>query len=291
MKKYLKRIPLYMVAISAGLYIVFFFTQASLIFVPNNQMIATPSENDWGYDEILLAVDGESTVLWFIPLEGARRTVLYSHGNDSNISTCLGVAKLFRSLGFSVALYDYGGYGKSTGAPSEQRLYADAVAAWEYLTEERELDPASILLWGPSFGGGPTCELATRVKPGGVVLENAFTSMSDAAFKDYPWFPGWLFIRHRFDNEAKMPRIHAPVLVIHSQGDMLYPYSQGKRLFEAANDPKQFLEVFGDHGEGAQVSREIFVKGVERFLGTISSFKTMNTVGTAESKPEGPPSG
>jgi hypothetical protein len=158
-KKYLKRIPLYLAAIGAGLYVVFFFAQASLILVPNNQMIATPSVHDWGYDEILLNVDSESTVLWFIPLEGARGTVLYSHGNDFNISTCLGVVKHFRSLGFSVALYDYGGYGKSTGAPSEVRLYADAMAAWEYLTEERELDPASILLWGPSFGGGPTCEL------------------------------------------------------------------------------------------------------------------------------------
>ena len=269
MKKYLKRIPLYLAMIGAGLYVVFFFAQASLIFVPNNQMIATPSVHDWEYEEVALNVDGESTVLWFIPLEGARGTVLYSHGNDSNISTCLGVVKLFRSLGFSVALYDYGGYGKSTGTPSEERLYADAMAAWEYLTEERKLDPGAILLWGPSFGGGPTCELATRVKPAGVVLENTFTSMSDAAFKDYPWFPGWLFIRHRFDNEAKMPEIHAPVMVIHSQGDMLYPYSQGQRLFEAANDPKQFLEVFGDHGEGAQVSREILMEGVEGFLRTI----------------------
>ncbi len=276
MKKYLKRIPLYLAAIGAGLYVVFFFAQKSLIFVPNTQMIATPSVHDWGYNEILLNVDGESTVLWFIPLEGARGTVLYSHGNDSNISTCLGVVKLFRSLGFSVALYDYGGYGKSTGAPSEVRLYADAMAAWEYLTEERKLDPGVILLWGPSFGGGPTCELATRVKPGGVVLENTFTSMADAAFKDYPWFPGWLFIRHRFENEAKMPEIHAPVMVIHSQGDMLYPYSQGQRLFEAANDPKQFLEVYGDHGEGAQVSRDIFIKGVEIFLASIPTVPGSN---------------
>lgn len=231
------RLPFYALAIFAGLYVVFFFAQASLIFVPNQEMTATPSVHGWDYDEVILKVGGESTVLWFIPLEGARGTLLYSHGNDSNISTCLGVVKLFRSLGFSVALYDYGGYGKSTGTPSEERLYADAMAAWVYLTKERELDPGAILLWGPSFGGGPTCELATRVKPGGVVLENTFTSMSDAAFKDYPWFPGWLFIRHRFDNEAKLSRMHSPVLVIHSQGDMLYPYSQGQRLFEAANEP------------------------------------------------------
>lgn len=273
MKKYLKRLPVYAVAVVVGLYGVFYFAQASLIFVPNTQMGSTPSDHDWKFEEVNLKVDGYETVLWFIPLEGARGVVLYSHGNDSNISQGMGTVKLFRSMGFSVALYDYGGYGRSTGAPSEPRLYADALAAWRYLTENRKIDPSSILLWGPSFGGGVTCELATRVKPGGVVLENTFTSMSDAAFKDYPWFPGWLFIRHRFDSESKMPSIHVPVLVIHSQGDTLYPYSQGQRLFQAANEPKQFLEVYGDHAEGSVVSRDIFVNGVEAFLGGIPSFK------------------
>lgn len=278
MKRVAKRVAAYVVAIFAGLYVVFFLAQSSLIFVPNGRMLGNPSLQGWEYEEVALDVGGEQTILWYIPLSCARGTVLYSHGNDSNISQCLGVVNLFRDMGFSVALYDYGGYGRSTGSPSEQRLYADAMAAWQHLTEVRKLDPQKILLWGPSFGGGPTCELATRVKPGGVVLENTFTSMSDAAFKDYPWFPGSLFIRHRFRNESKMPDIRVPVLIIHSQGDTLYPYSHGQRLFQAANEPKQFLEVYGDHAEGAQVSRDLFLAGVENFLAEIPSIAKSNNL-------------
>ena len=268
-KSALRRAIVLAAAVSFGLYLVFFFAQSPLIFTPNTDMAGDPSAFGWDYDSFALAVPGGTTHGWYIPLADARGTILYSHGNDSNVSHCLGIARRFREMGFSALLYDYGGYGQSTGKPSERRLYADAVAAWDYLTKERQIPAETIILWGPSFGGGPTCELATRVQPAGVVLENTFSSMADAAFKDYPWFPGSLFIRHRFNNKAKMGKIPAPVLVIHSQGDRLYPYAQGQLLFARANKPKQFLEVYGDHGEGASASPELFMTGVEGFLAKI----------------------
>lgn len=261
-----KRLVVYTLLVASGLYIVFYFNESGLIFLTNNQMGAEPSARGWDFEAFALPVGGETTHGWYIPLVETRGVVLYSHGNDSNISTCLGPAALFREMGFSVVLYDYGGYGESTGEPSEGRMYADALAVWDWITNDKGVSPSDIILWGPSFGGGPTCELATRVSPAAVVLENTFSSMADAAFKDYPWFPGGLFLHQRFDNKEKIGRIDTPLLVIHSRGDQLYPYSQGELLFDGASEPKQFLEVFGDHGEGAIVSKDVFVAGVETFL-------------------------
>ncbi len=262
----LRRIAALLLVIFIGLYIVFYFVQADLIFSSSDHIARDPSAIGFEFEDVAIQVDGETTFGWYVPLKDSRGTILYSHGNDSNISDYLGPIRMFRSMGFSMLIYDYGGFGKSTGRPSEDRCYADALAMWEYLLEEQATPAESIVLYGPSFGGGPTCELATRVTPAAVILENTFSSMADAAFKDYPWFPGSLFLRHRFENMDKVGDIAVPILVIHSRGDELYPFAHGQLLFERANEPKKFLEVLGGHGEGSVVSRKIYMEGVEDFL-------------------------
>jgi len=250
----------------AGLYVVFYFAQTGLIFRGDPVMGKTPDELGWDFEEVALPVTGETTYGWFIPVEDARGAVLFSHGNDGNMSTRLEMVRRLRGYGLSVLLYDYGGFGRSTGRPSEKRVYADARAMWDYLTEAQGVPPHRIVLYGRSFGGGATCELARRVQPAGVVLDSVFTSMADAAFSDYPWFPASVFLRHRFDNKAKMAEITAPVLLIHSQGDTLYPYAHGRELLALAGEPKYFLEVYGDHGEGAAVSPRLYDQGWDDFL-------------------------
>ncbi len=250
----------------AGLYAVFFFAQTGMIFRGDSVIRETPEQWGWTYEDIKRPVPGGETRGWFIPVENARGVVLFSHGNEGNMSTRLEQVRRLRNHGLSVLIYDYGGYGLSTGRPSEKRFYADARAMWDYLVETRGVAPHHIVLYGKSLGGGPTCELARQVKPAGVVLESTFTSMAEAAFREYPWFPASLFVRHRFDNRAKVGEISVPLLVIHSRSDTLYPFAQGQALFALAREPKQFLEVQGDNGEGAAASPRLYDQGWEDFL-------------------------
>ncbi len=248
-----------------GFWVVFHFAQTSLIFHSDRELTRTPDSLGWPYEDVTIPVGNHTTHGWFIPVKPERGVVLYCHGNDGNMATHLGAVRICRDLGFSVLLFDYGGFGASTGHPSEKRSYADAEAMWRWLTGTRQVSPGQIVVWGTSFGGGTAAELATRTKPAAVVLESTYLSIPKAAFRDYPWFPTFL-VRHRFDNERKMDRLTSPLLVIHSLDDELYPFEHGQRLYELANSPKQFLEIRGDHCGGTMVSAKVYRKGVEQFL-------------------------
>jgi hypothetical protein len=193
--------------------------------------------------------------------------VLFSHGNAGNIGDRLLSVKLFRELGYDTLVYDYGGYGTSSGKPTEQRCYDDIRAMWAYLTETRGVAPERIVLFGRSLGAGVSCQLATEVDAGAVILESAFLSVPAMAKTLYPIFPfGWL-IRHRFDNEAKVGTLRSPVLFVHSPDDEIIPYEHGQRLFALASEPKAFLEIRGGHNEGFWMTGEAYGAGLEEFLG------------------------
>lgn len=264
-----RRLGILLLIAAAGFYAVFYLVQTPLVFQAERELKSTPADRHWEYEEIALPVQGETTHGWFIPVPNPRGVVLYCHGNGGNVSTHLyGMASL-RALGLSVLTFDYGGYGRSSGRPSETRVHADTMAMWKYLTETRRVAPQQIIIWGTSFGGGAACELASKVQPGGVVLESTYLSMAKAAFRDYPWFPASLFLRHRFDNESKVSAIKAPLLVIHSRDDSLYPFDEAQRLFELATAPKQFLELRGDHHSAALMSKKRYEKGVSEFVNSI----------------------
>jgi alpha-beta hydrolase superfamily lysophospholipase len=196
-----------LIAIALGLFWVFFyFAQTSFIFRTDRVIHATPAAHGWAFENVQLQVDGETTHGWFVPVDAPRGTVLYCHGNDGNISQRLGEIAMFREQGFSVFIYDYGGFGKSTGGPSETRMYADATAAWDYLVDDRQIAQARIMIWGSSFGGPAACDLASRVTPGAVVLEATFVSMAEAAFGAYGAIPGGLLLRHRSPPRDPQPR-------------------------------------------------------------------------------------
>jgi fermentation-respiration switch protein FrsA (DUF1100 family) len=243
-----------------------YFYQGKLIFLATREMERDPGVVDLDFEEVRLPVQGHETYGWYIPLEDHRGVVLFSHGNAGNLSGRIESIGLLRSFGFSVLAYDYGGYGYSTGAPSEQRLYADIRAMWDYLTNLKQIRPSEIVLFGRSLGAAPTAELAQSVTPGAVVLESAFLSVPDVA-KDMPLFRHltWL-IRHRFENAAKVGKITSPVLFIHSPDDEVIPCAHGRRLFELAPEPKTFLEIRGDHNLGFVISEPVYRPGWESFL-------------------------
>jgi len=269
-RKAIVRIAVYAVLTAAGLYVAFFFAQTRMIFESSPVIERTPEEFGLDYENVRLRVLGEETHGWYVPLEEARGVVLLCHGNGGNMSTRLGSIRFFRSLGWSSMFFDYGGYGESTGKPSEKRVFADAMAVWQYLTSDRGVPPDRIVIWGRSFGGGAAADLASKVTPAGVVLESTYTSMPRAAFGDWAWLGDW-FIRHDFDNLSKAGDFTAPLLVLHSRDDELYSIEHGHALYERAPGPKTFVELRGGHYHAWGISKKIYTKGVETFLDSVLS--------------------
>jgi fermentation-respiration switch protein FrsA (DUF1100 family) len=196
----------------------------------------------------------------------ARVVLLLFHGNAGNLSDRADlVARLLR-LPVQVFIIDYRGYGRSEGRPTEEGLYLDAQAAWRYLVEERSQPPQSIVLFGRSLGGAVAVDLATRARPGGLILESTFTSMAEMAGHHFPVVPRFL-IRTRMDSLVKIGSIAVPKLHIHSPADEVVPYRLGQRLYEAGPNPKRFHEVPGaGHNETYLVGGASYMEAIRSFL-------------------------
>ncbi|MEK7793172.1 MAG: alpha/beta hydrolase [Candidatus Hydrogenedentota bacterium] len=245
-----------------------FLAQRRVLFQTSRDLYRTPAENGWPFEDVWCDVVREKTHGWYIPAEAGKSkgVILFSHGNAGNIADRLESIGIFRGMNYDVLVYDYGGYGQSTGAPSEKRCYEDIRAMWRYLIEERGVAAASIVLFGRSLGAGPACQLATEVEARAVVLESAFRSVPRMAQDLYRIFPGKLLTRDHFANEDKVGRLRSPVLFVHSPDDEIIPYAHGKWLFEHASGPKQFFEIRGRHNEGFWQAGDSYISGLNAFL-------------------------
>ncbi|HQH53248.1 MAG TPA: alpha/beta hydrolase [Candidatus Hydrogenedentes bacterium] len=240
--------------------------QRAMVFPATRGMLWAPAEAGWDYQDVALPVDGQTTHGWYIPVDQPRGVILYSHGNGGNISGRMGGIAIWRDLGFDVLIYDYGGYGNSTGKPSERRCYKDIRAFWQWLTEERGVAPERVVLFGRSLGGAVAADLASEVTPGAVILESTFTSAVTMGKEAFPFFPVNLLLRHRFETEDKIGRVTAPLLIVHSPDDDIVPYHHGKALFEMAPEPKTFLEIAGNHNDGYSETGQRYIDGLSNFL-------------------------
>jgi len=234
-----------------GLALLLFLFQNNLIYFPTRAIATTPAAIGLAYEEVRFrAEDGVELAGWFVPAPNAASTLLFFHGNAGNISHRLASIELFHRLGLNVFIFDYRGYGQSQGSPTEIGTYRDAAAAWRYLVEDKQIPPGRIIFFGRSLGGSVAAWLAERHPPQALILESTFTSIPDMAARQFPFIPVRLLARARYDTLARIPNITAPVLIIHSPADEIIPYSHSRRLFEAARQPKAFLELSGSHNEG-----------------------------------------
>lgn len=253
-----------------GFGVLLFLVQGYLIFPGGSSVHTTPDASGWNYEDVYVTPEeGETTHGWYIETpaeESARGVILFSTGNGAAIADRMFSIRQFVDLGFDVLIYGYGGFSHSSGRPSERRTYADVQAMWDYLTGERAIAPERIALFGRSLGSGVAVELATREEPRAVILESAFLSIPAVGRTMFPIFPVDLLVRHRFDNEAKIDAVTMPKLFIHSPGDEIIPYEQGRRLYEKAPEPKQFLEIEGGHNDGFIISTRDYEAGLANFL-------------------------
>ncbi|HUE95543.1 MAG TPA: alpha/beta hydrolase [Longimicrobiaceae bacterium] len=254
-----------------------FLIQGRLLFlpdVPGRTLETLPAEHSMPFEEVhLVADDGERLHGWWVPapegLEGPPpKTVLLFHGNAGNISHRIDTLKIWHEMGWNAFIFDYRGYSLSTGRPSEAGTYRDARAAWRHLTEERGVSPRDIVLFGRSLGGAVAARLATEVEPMALILESTFTSVPDLGAEIYRWLPVRLLSRIHYPTLVTMTEVRAPVLVIHSPTDEIIPVHHGRALYEAANPPKQFLELVGGHNDGfismGNAYQRVLVEFVER---------------------------
>jgi fermentation-respiration switch protein FrsA (DUF1100 family) len=246
------------------------FLQGRLIYFPSRGYAATPADVGLAFEDLTLTTsDGVGIAAWYVPCEAAKGTLIFAHGNGGNIADRLHAVKLLHGMGMNVLIFDYRGYGRSEGRPTESGTYEDAAAAWRYLTENRGQSPERIVLFGESLGGAVAIETARRYRPAALVVESTFTSLVDVGRLHYPLLPVRLLLRYRYDSIDKVGAITCPKLFIHGRDDTLVPLDNARRLFEAAAKPKQFLETPGDHNEAGFTYAPEYTQRLAVFLDAV----------------------
>ncbi|OYQ68006.1 alpha/beta hydrolase [Pseudanabaena sp. SR411] len=261
-----------------GLAIALYLGQSNLVFMPSRDVIETPEILGIKFENIQITTrDNINLDTWFVPAKDndlvGKGVILFCHGNGGNISNRISYLPIFRELGLATFLFDYRGYGKSGGSPSEEGTYADVEAAWQYLTQERQIPLQKIIIYGESLGGAIASYLAQKISQpngnnnaGGLVLASTFTSISDRAAELYPFMPIRFLSRFSYNSIDRLPSIKIPVLVIHSIDDEIIPFHHGERNFQVANPTKKLVRLRGDHNGGFLDSLETYRNGLHEFI-------------------------
>jgi uncharacterized protein len=237
------------------------------VYFPETRHESKPEDFNLPYENVSLTTeDGVNLHAWWTGDTSIPTTVLFFHGNAGNISNRLDRIRALKEPKVRFFLLDYRGYGKSGGKPSEEGLYRDATAAYQFLMKH-SVPPKNVFIFGESLGGAVAAELATRVPCAGVVLESTFTSLREMAEKHYPFIPSAL-VPNQFNTLGRIGEIRSRLLVIHGTADEIVPFEMGRRLHEGAREPKSFLEIPGaGHNDLYAVGGETYRSALLRFLG------------------------
>ena len=242
------------------------------IFFPEREMAGAPGAVGLEYEDVFFSTsDGVKLHGWFVPGE-SDTTLMWLHGNAGNISDRIdNLLMVHRRLGVNVFIFDYRGYGRSEGTASEKGTYLDAEAALEYLRSRSDVDlDNGLVLFGRSLGCAVAVELAIRHNFHGIILESPFTSVRAMVKRVYPYLPVGLLmtlVQTRYDSLSKMKDVHSPVMVLHGDRDDTVPLDIGRKLFDAANDPKRFYVIQGaSHNDTYLVGGEAYFEALKDFI-------------------------
>ena len=262
----LRRLVLIPLGTYLGIVLVMVFFENHLVYPRTTAAMAWfPAPSRDIQDVTFTGADGTTIHGWYLPCPGSPDALLYLHGNGGNLSYRGQILlKLRQTLNVSVLIIDYPGYGKSGGAPTEQGCYLAAEAAYDWLVNEKGVDPRRLILFGKSLGGGVATHLASTRTHRALVLIKTYTSLPDVGAHLYPWLPARWLMRNRFDSLSRIGLCRRPVFVAHGTDDSLIPIALGRRLYDAANEPKEFFPMPGeDHN--APLSEEFFAR-LQAFL-------------------------
>jgi pimeloyl-ACP methyl ester carboxylesterase len=240
--------------------------------VPASRRWSEPPAGYRAQDVELHSADGATIHGRWFPCSTATGAVLICHSQTGNASIECGPPQLAgwqQTLGVSVFVTDYPGYGRSGGSPSEAGCYAAADAAYTWLTETQRIPPNQVLLFGRSLGTGVAVDLASRHGHRALLLVSPYTSLPDVAVRRFGLLPAPLLMRNRFPSLAKIGNCTRPLFVLHGTDDHQVPFALGKQLFDAANEPKRFMAVEGGHHGGGLMAG--FFPAVRDFLYAVES--------------------
>jgi uncharacterized protein len=242
--------------------------EESLIFHPDRIVSRNPSDIGMAFDDVFFRTqDGLWLHGWFIPHNEAKSTLLWFHGNAGNVShRLLNIKLLHEHIKTHIFIFDYRGYGHSEGTPSEEGTYLDGTAAMHYLLERPEAGTRRIVLFGRSLGAAVAAEMALRFNTRGLILESPFVSVPEMARVIFPVLPLAALLRTRYDIVGKVRKIKTPLLVLHGERDEIVPFEHGKRVFEAAPQPKAFHIISGAS------HNDTFVLGGKEYFQTLANF-------------------
>lgn len=265
-----------------GVGVILYVMQPKFLYDPVQEIPYNPGELDIDFEDVVFeSSDGLRLSGWYIPApagtthrdypekertKGPAPTILFCHGNGGNMMHCLDSINIFYNFGLSCFIFDYRGYGQSQGKPSEVGTYLDAEAAYKWLTREKKIPPDNIIIFGRSLGGSIAAYLASKVKVGALIVESTFTSYADIGKKFYPYMPVRWFASFIYRTIDYIKDVHCPLMLIYSRNDEVIPFDFGLELYEAANEPKKFVEIFGSHNDGFLVSSEIYKRAWTEWL-------------------------
>lgn len=257
---------IFLIAITLGFLFVYLrYIESRSLFYPQKEIDYSPKDIGLDFEDVYFqSQDGLKLNGWFIPANNARYTVIFTHGNAGNISHRVEKLKFFNRLGCNVFIFDYRGYGRSQGSPCEKGLYIDTKSAYDYLLS-RTIIPGQLIGYGESLGGAFIIALALRNKMRALIVDSAFTSAADMVKHLYRILPPWIF-SSRLDSLSKIKSINVPKLIIHSRNDEIVPYKLGQKLYNAAGQPKEFLQIHGGHNSCFFESENILREKIADFI-------------------------
>lgn len=243
------------------------------VFRPSREVHGRPEDFGLSPQQLWLKTpDGERLQAWYLaPGPSAsqpRHVLLYAHGNAGNLSCRLPQLRLLRDMGIPVLMFDYRGYGESSGQPDEQGLVTDAETALDALLK-MGWRPEQVVLLGKSLGGAVVTALGNRREVGGLILQSTFTSVRDMARVLFPWFPIHLFCRIRFETQSLLKSVQVPVMILHSPEDRLVPFEQAMRNLEASPAGTRLIRLEGGHNDTFRDCPGIWMDAVQSFLASL----------------------
>ena len=219
-------------------------------------------------EDVWLSVDDTVTVFgWFVDAGPGRPVVLWCHGNAGNISYRLdNLGELYRR-GLSIFIFDYRGYGRSTGSPSEGGLYQDALTAYDHLNQYRQIPSSRIIIFGRSLGGPVAGDVAIRRSAAGLILEGTFPTIQAMADHHYFGLPAHWLLNVEFNLSQKVAKLAMPLLVMHGEQDSIVPVTLGRQVFDAAREPKRWYAVPGaEHNDVPYVGGSAYYQAIMAFI-------------------------
>lgn len=247
------------IAIYLALLVMLFLFQRRMIYFPttlsDHQLAGTsPFE--------LIEVPGTDGLViksWRFMGDPTKKTFIFFHGNAGNAADRMPMMRVLVEAGHSVVLAEYRGYGNNPGKPTEKDIISDGEKLVEHITSEG-ISEQDIIIMGRSLGTGAATQLSVKYDIAALILISPFSSLADVASEIYPYFPVSLLMRDRFNSAEAISKTNTPIIMFHGELDATVPIKFGRKLFETAPEPKQFIPVplYGHNDLNMdQINREV----------------------------------